>query len=214
MFENKARREIIDAGLSWCLALVLVACGVLLVMKWQAVWVILDIVVLFLYMLPIVKFRDLFRAPPWEIVLLITIPAVIHVLSGSRSLGQLGGVWPDIVAVADSFGLSALGFLIVAELEMYTSFRTNRPFAAIFVVLFTMAVAGWALVVEFLAATLYGQDTMEIVGSNDRIMGFFVYTFVIGMVMGVVYAIYVSLIPAKRRMSSGFMKSQQSDEVC
>lgn len=192
----------------------LVACGIILFMKWQAVWVILDTVVLFLYILPIVRFRDLFRAPPWEIVLLIAIPALIHVLSGSRSFGQLSGAWPEIVAVADSFGLSALAFLIVAELEMYTSFRTNRPFAAIFVMLFTMAVAGWAIVVEFLAAILYGQDTTEMVGSNDRIMGFFVYAFVIGIVMGIVYAIYVGLRPVKRRMSCGDMKPQQSDEVC
>ena len=215
MVETRTRRELIEASLSWGFALVLLVCGYFVFKEWQAVWVILGIAVAFLYLLPIVKFRDPFRAPPWEIVLLITIPALIHVLNGTKSFGQLGDTWAGLAAIADSFGLSTLGFLIVAELEMYTAFRTNRPFAAVFVVLFTMAVAGWALVVEFLAATLYGQDPMEIIGSNDKIMGFFVYTFVIGMIMGVVYALYVGLIPLKRKMSCGFVKPEQpEEEVC
>lgn len=212
MFENKTRREMLDASLSWGLGLVLLLCGYVVLVEWQAVWVILGFVVFFLYLLPIVRFKDPFRAPPWEIVLLITIPAVIHVLSGTKSFGQIGGAWADVAAIADSFGLATLGFLIVAELEMYTAFRTNRPFAAVFVVLFTMAVAGWAFVVEFIAALLYGQEPEFIFGTNDKIMGFFVYTFIIGILMGVIYAVYVGLMSVQHRMSYGFEKPDKSDQ--
>src|SRR5512136_78730 len=107
MFENKTQRQILEASLSWGLALVLLVCGYVVFVEWQAVWIVLGLVVLVLYLLPIVKFRDPFRAPPWEIVLLITVPAVIHVLNGTKSFGQLGGIWPDVAAIADSFGLAS-----------------------------------------------------------------------------------------------------------
>jgi hypothetical protein len=183
------------------MAVALLFVSVKLSLDFQAIWMFFGFLAIVLYVTPMLRFRNPFKVPPWEIVLLILVPAIIHVSQGDQPLGSYTGVWRDIYAIAISLGLATLGFLMMAELEMYTVLKVNRAFAGLFVVIFTMAVAGVSMVVVFLADKLYDQESLS---TNGVVMGFFIYTFVVGIVMAIAYDVYTKAMPERRRKSLGF----------
>ena len=198
---GRRRREFAETAASWTMAVALLFVSVKLSLDFQAIWMFFGFLAIVLYVTPMLRFRNPFKVPPWEIVLLILVPAVIHVSQGDQPLGSYTGVWRDIYAIAISLGLATLGFLMMAELEMYTVLKVNRAFAGLFVVIFTMAVAGVSMVVVFLADKLYDQESLS---TNGVVMGFFIYTFVVGIVMAIAYDVYTKAMPERRRKSLGF----------
>lgn len=198
---GRRRREFAETAASWTMAVALLIVSVKLSLDFQAIWMFFGFLAIVLYVTPMLRFRNPFKVPPWEIVLLILVPAVIHVSQGDQPLGSYTGVWRDIYAIAISLGLATLGFLMMAELEMYTVLKVNRAFAGLFVVIFTMAVAGVSMVVVFLADKLYDQESLS---TNGVVMGFFIYTFVVGIVMAIAYDVYTKAMPERRRKSLGF----------
>ena len=198
---GRRRREFAETAASWAMAVALLFVSVKLSLDFQAIWMFFGFLAIVLYVTPMLRFRNPFKVPPWEIVLLILVPAVIHVSQGDQPLGSYTGVWRDIYAIAISLGLATLGFLMMAELEMYTVLKVNRAFAGLFVVIFTMAVAGVSMVVVFLADKLYDQESLS---TNGVVMGFFIYTFVVGIVMAIAYDVYTKAMPERRRKSLGF----------
>ena len=198
---GRRRREFAETAASWAMAVALLFVSVKLSLDFQAIWMFFGFLAIVLYVTPMLRFRNPFKVPPWEIVLLILVPAIIHVSQGDQPLGSYTGVWRDIYAIAISLGLATLGFLMMAELEMYTVLKVNRAFAGLFVVIFTMAVAGVSMVVVFLADKLYDQESLS---TNGVVMGFFIYTFVVGIVMAIAYDVYTKAMPERRRKSLGF----------
>ena len=198
---GRRRREFAETAASWTMAVALLFVSVKLSLDFQAIWMFFGFLAIVLYVTPMLRFRNPFKVPPWEIVLLILVPAIIHVSQGDQPLGSYTGVWRDIYAIAISLGLATLGFLMMAELEMYTVLKVNRAFAGLFVVIFTMAVAGVSMVVVFLADKLYDQESLS---TNGVVMGFFIYTFVVGIVMAIAYDVYTKAMPERRRKSLGF----------
>lgn len=197
---GRRKKEFAEAAASWAMALVLLVVSIHVSLDFQAIWIFFGFLAIALYTTPILIFRNPFKVPPWEIVFLMLIPAVIHVSQGDQPLGSYTGIWRDIYAIAISLGIATLGFLMMAELEMYTSLEANRAFAGLFVVMFTMAVAGASMVVVFLADKLYNQESLS---TNGVVMGFFIYTFVVGIVMAIAYDIYTEAMPERRRESLG-----------
>ena len=198
---GRRKKEFAETVASWAMAVALVSISIHVSLDFQAIWIFFGALAIALYVTPMLRFRSPFKVPPWEIVLLMLVPAVIHVSQGDQPLGSYTGSWRDLYAIAISLGFATLGFLMMAELEMYTSLKVNRAFAALFVVTFTMAVAGVSIVVVFIADKLYDQESLS---TNGVVMGFFIYTFVVGIVMAVLYDVYTEAMPERRRESLGF----------
>lgn len=217
IFRGRTSRQLAEAIVSWAFGVVLLGSFIIALIYLNAIWVFLGAVALFIYLLPPLRFRDPFRVPPWELALLISLPEMLYVSRGSRTLADLGDVWRDITSLTNSFGLATLGFLIMAEIEMYTSLRTNRAFSGLFVLLFTMSVAGFSMVAVFISDLVNYPDLVTrtfspSIGTDYDVMMFFLYTAVGGALMGVIYPLYSKYLTSKRILLFGRTKSGEHRE--
>jgi hypothetical protein len=192
----RTRKQIIEAELSWISSLVLFYSTVYMVLKLDILWIVFGIAAISLYMLPIVSMRDPFRALPWEITILMSAPILLHTSEGSRALMQHVAWWNDLTSVAFAFSLATIGFLLTVELQMYTSVKMNRPFAVFFVIMFTVAVAGFWQVGEFVGDQISGTNHL---GTNADVMKILVWSSAGGMIMGFVYDLYIRAMSESRR---------------
>ena len=196
------RDKMIEAELSWIASMVLFYATVYVVLKVDVLWIAFGIAALSLYVLPIVSMRDPFRALPWEMTLLLSLPLLLRISAGSNTLNESLAWWDDFTSLAFAFSLATLGFLLTVELQMYTEVRMNRPFAVFFVVMFTIAVSGFWQIGEYVGDVAF--DTHNQV-SNGSVMGTLLWGLVGGVLMGVVYAAYIRAMSEHRRRTLGFI---------
>jgi hypothetical protein len=188
------RRRIIEAEASWIASMVLFFATVYVTVRGDFLWVVFGIAAISLYVLPIVSMRNPFRALPWEMALLLAAPLLLHISEGSRTLTEEVGWWKDLTSIAFAFSLTTIGFILTIELQMYTKVRMNRPFAMLFVVLFTLGISGFWQVGQWIDQKLYGAD---LITSNYAAMMSLVWTLIGGVFMGFAYDVYI------RAMSKG-----------
>lgn len=196
------KRRILEAQASWIASMVLFFATVYVTVKGDLLWVIFGIAAISLYVLPIVSLRDPFRAIPWEMTLLLSAPLLLHISEGSRTLMGEVGWWDDFASIAFAFSLTTIGFLLTVELQMYTSVRMNRPFAILFVVLFTLGASGFWQIGQWVDQKLFGAD---LITSNYVAMMNLVWTLVGGVFMGLLYDAYVRVMSQSRRERLGFV---------
>jgi len=201
-FSGRRPEQILEAGLSWIASLVLFFATVYAVLKVDLMWVVFGISAISLYALPIVSTRDLFRALPWEMTLLLSAPLLLHISEGSRTLSENAAWWDDFTSIAFAFSLATIGFLLTVELQMYTSVKMNRAFAVFFVVMFTLGASGFWLVGEYVDDEFFGTNYLI---SNYDAMMTLIWNLVGGVIMGFVYYLYLKVMPKKRLTNFGFI---------
>lgn len=193
--------RLVEAELSWISSFVLFLSTVYAVLNIDVLWVAFGVTALSLYILPVIATRDPFKALPWEMTLLLAAPLLLHISSGSERLTESVTWWRDLTSLAFAFSLATIGFLLTVELQIFTDIRMNRPFSIFFVVMFTLAVAGFWGVGEFIGDKIWGTDYL---GSNYDVMMGFVWTLVGGVLMGIVYYLYLRAMPRKRQERLAF----------
>ncbi len=186
--------------LSWLMYAALAAFFLEELGKRDIIWIFQLGLILALFALPAILFRDSARVPQWEIGLLVMLPAAVHVLLGHTELGGLSGIDRNIVSSIYTIGLSTIGFLIVAELEMFTGLRVNRPFAGFFVLLFTVSTAAFQFIVLYASdyvnyRSQMTSDHSPSIGTNDDMMVVFEWVTLVGLLLSVAYAIYGKWLP-------------------
>jgi hypothetical protein len=201
-FSLRTPEQVLEAELSWISSLVLFYSTVYTVLRFDILWVVFGIAAISLYILPIISMRDPFRALPWEITILMSAPILLHISEGSRLLTNDVSWWSNVTSLAFAFSLATIGFLLTAELHMYTSVRMNRFFSLFFVVMFTVAVAGFWQVGEFIGDQINGTNHL---GTNADVMNALVWTLVGGLIMGFMFNMYIQAMSAKRRRTLGFI---------
>ena len=199
---GRPTEKLLEALLSWVSSLVLFFSTVYAVLEIDFLWIMFGITVLCLYVLPIVATKNVFNALPWEMTLLLTAPMLLHISAGSESLNESVAWWQDLTDLAFAFSIATIGFLLTVELQIFTDIRMNRPFSVFFVIMFTLAVAGFWGVGEFIGDKVWGTDYL---GSNRDVMVGFFWSLVGGVVMGVIYYLYLKVTPRKRRETLSFM---------
>ncbi len=175
---------------------------VYVLLELDLLWVIFGIVALSLYVLPIVTFRDPFKALPWEMTILVSSPILLHISEGSRMMSERVGWWNDFTSLAFAFSLSTIGFLLTVELHMYTSVRMNRAFSSFFVMMFTLSMSGFWLLGEYVGDEVFGTSNLL---TNDSVMVQLLWILVGGLLMGFLYAAYTRAMPDKRRRTLGLL---------
>jgi len=196
------RQRVLEAQLSWIASLVLFFSTVYAVLKLDVLWVVFGVVALTLYVLPIVTFRDPFKALPWEMTILLSSPLLLHVSEGSRLMSGHVAWWDDVTSLAFAFSLSTIGFLLTIELHMYTAVRMNRAFSSFFVMMFTLSMSGFWLLGEYIGDEMFGTSNLQ---TNDAVMVQLLWTLVGGLLMGLLYAAYTRVMPDQRRRTLGLL---------
>ena len=194
--------RVIEAEASWVSSLLLLFLTFYAVYKFDVLWIVLGLSSLALYALPIFTTRDPFRAPPWEISVILAAPIVLHYSASSRLLNEGVGWWDDFSSMALALSLATMGFLMTVELQLYTNVRMNRPFAAFFVVMFTLGVTGFWEVGLYFGDLIYGTDYQ---GTNADVMNTFVWVLIGGIAMGAFYAVYLRAMSERRKKHMGFI---------
>lgn len=196
------RRRIIEAEASWIASLVLFFATIYVTVRVDLMWMVFGIAAISLYVLPIVSMRNPFRALPWEMVLLLAAPILLHISEGSGPLVEQVGWWKDLTSIAFAFSLTTIGFMLTVEMQMYTKVRMNRPFAILFVMLFTLGASGFWQVGLWIDQKLYGANLLT---SNTAAMMTLLWALIGGIFMGIAYDIYIHAMSEGRRESLGFI---------
>jgi len=202
-------KRMLEAELSWVSSLALFFSTVYLVIRLDIMWAAFGASALCLLILPIIMTRDPFKAPPWEMALILVIPVFLHISSAWDPAEGAPMWWDDLTAIAFSLAFATVGFLLTVELQLYTDVRMNGSFALFFVFMFTVAAAGFWKVFEYVGGLVTGDPT---IGDNADVMIFFVWTFVGGALMGVIYDLYVKALPESRKRALGFTRPQEVTE--
>lgn len=198
----RSRQRVIEAQASWIASLVLFFSTVYAVLKLDVLWIVFGMTALSLYVLPIVSMLDPFKAIPWEITLLLSLPMLLHISGGSQTMDEQFAWWDDLTSLAFAFSLSTIGFLLTVELDMYTSVRMNRPFSLFFVVMFTLSASGFWMLGEYISDELFGTENLL---SNDSVMRQFIWILIGGVIMGFVYAAYTKAMSERRQRTLGIL---------
>jgi hypothetical protein len=130
----------------------------------------------FVAIAPALAGRTWTRTVPWPLLLVATIPL---------AAGALGvGFFADFVT---GLSIAALGMLVVAALQSTGSVRMTPNFAVVFVVLVTMATAGFWAVGSTASAQYLGTSFVE---TNDDLMIIFTAATLAGFVAGGLFQVY------------------------
>lgn len=200
--KTRTHERILEAQLSWIGSVVLLLETVYALSQADFLWFIFGSATLILLALPIISTRDPFRAVPWELTLILAAPMLLHLSENSHLLSQNITWWTSLDSVFFGFALATIGFLLTVELQTYTEVRMNRAFAVFFVIMFTLAVAGFWQVGVFVGDLVYGTDYQV---SNRAAMIVLLWNTVGGIVMGFMYYAYLRAMSERRRHLFGFI---------
>lgn len=175
----------VDAGVAWGVTAAMLATAVALFRRGEPDWAAFALLVVGVAALVPALAGDPTVTVPGELLALSACPFVI------RAAGLLPGVTPF-------FAAAALTLLVVVVLDAFTSLSMTPRFAAVFVVVATMAVAGaWAVVV-FASDALLGTD---FVTGRAELMWDLVAATGAGAVAGVGFDLYVERSDRIARLS-------------
>jgi hypothetical protein len=166
----------INAAIAWLLVGALVAVAITAFLEFLLVRMALAAVAAFVAIAPALAGRTWTRTVPWPLLLVCTIPL---------AAGALGvGFFADFVT---GLSIAALGMLVVAALQSTGSVRMTPNFAVVFVVLVTMATAGFWAVGSTASAQYLGTSFVE---TNDDLMIIFTAATLAGFVAGGLFQVY------------------------
>ena len=171
----------LNAGLAWALVAFLGLVAVEEVVAGELLWAGFAGAVCLLSLLPIAAYRDPEVMLPWEVVAVAALPV----------LGRAMATVPVTGNFATYLSVAAVALIIAVQLHVFTPVKMTYGFAVLFVVVATMATAGTWAVVRWAADLRLGTGFLA--GHTDperALMVEFVYSFVVGIVGGVVFEFY------------------------
>ncbi|MCG1003643.1 MULTISPECIES: hypothetical protein [Halobacterium] len=139
------RSERSNAALSWLLVAVVVASAAESALT-DPVWAAFALLAAGVAVIPPVAFGNVRAMLPWEVLALAALPVVGRALSAT-------GLTSD---VATYVGVAALALVVAVELDVFTRVRFANWFSVVFVVVATMATAGFLAVLGWLSDLALG----------------------------------------------------------
>ena len=166
----------VNAAVAWLLVVALVVVAVTALLEFLLVRMALAALVAFVAITPAVVGRTWTRTVPWPLLVVCAIPLSIGALEP--------GFLADFVT---GLSIAALGMLVVVALQSMEVVRMTPNFAVVFVVLATMATAGFWAVGSAASAQYLGT---AFIGTNDHLMAIFTAATVAGFVAGGLFRVY------------------------
>lgn len=166
----------INAAIAWLLAGALVAVAITALSEFLLVRMALAALAAFVAIAPALAGNTWTRTVPWPLLLVCAIPVSVGAFEAS--------FFADFVT---GLSIAALGMLVVAALQSTGVVRMTPNFAVIFVVLATMATAGFWAVGSAGSAHYLGTAFVE---TNDDLMAIFSAATLSGFVAGGLFRIF------------------------
>ncbi len=166
----------INAAIAWLLVFALTIVAITAFLEFLLVRMALAAVSVFVAITPALVARSWTRTLPWPLLLVCTIPLSV----GAIGLSFFGNF-------VTGLSIAALGMLVVVALQSTGSVRMTPNFAVVFVVLATMATAGFWAVGSAASAEYLGTTFVE---TNDELMIIFTAATLAGFVAGGLFRVY------------------------
>ncbi|MFB6183449.1 MAG: hypothetical protein ABEI96_02745 [Haloarculaceae archaeon] len=180
------RSQQTNAVVAWVVIVAVALAAVAGVVAGRFLWGGFAVAVGALVLLPPIAHRDATVMLPWEIILLTALPV----------LGRTYATVPVTGQIATYLSVAALALVVAVELHLFTPVRMNVPFAIAFVVVATLATAGFWAVARWLADVYLGtaffhDPALTPIQTEHQLMWEFVASTVAGLLGGVVFEFYV-----------------------
>lgn len=166
----------LNAVIAWVLTGVLVLVAVANFLAGLFVTMAIATVAAAVALTPAVVRRSWTRTIPWPLLLLASLPLAIGAF-GPSFLGDM----------LFAFGIAALALLVVVALQMTTTVRMTPNFAIGFVVIATLATAGFWALGSAASARYLGTAFVE---TNDQLMVIFTAALLASVVSALVFRWY------------------------
>lgn len=166
-----------NAVVAWVVICTLALAAAASVVLDEPVWSLLAGAAIAIAIVPAVVFQDLSVMPPWEVLVLMVLPTTSHFVT-----------LPDTVAdIAIFIAIVALSVLIAVELHVFSPVEMPPRFAAILVVLLTMATAGLWTIVQYTLDVFFGTALIE---GQSQLMWDLIIATVVSVVGGPFFGYY------------------------
>lgn len=175
-----------NAAVAWLLvgAIVAIAAGSLV--DGDPLWAGFAATVAVFAALPAILTRDPTAMIPAEVIAIAALPV----------LGRSLGVDATLRTTATYLSVAAVALIVAVELHTFTSVEMNVQFAVLFVVVTTLALAGWWAVARwlsdlYLGTALLGDPTLSAIDRERQLMWEFVGSTIAGLIAGVLFVPYL-----------------------
>lgn len=166
----------INALIAWVLVGALVVVSIAALLEFMLVQMALAAVSAFVAIAPALAERTWTRTVPWPLLVVCTIPLSVGAIDTSFLSPFVTGL-----------SIAALGMLVVVALQSTESVRMTPNFAVGFVLLATMATAGFWAVGSAASAQYLGTAFVD---TNDSLMEIFSAATAAGFVAGALFRVY------------------------
>lgn len=166
-----------NAVLSWLLSGYMFLTTANILLDGNRLWSVFSMTVICLILLPAMIRKDHTVLPPFEIILLLSVPFTLQ----GMELGFIASNTLNYITAA------TVSLLIITELDSYTGFRTTSKFSIVLLALSTLAVAALWAVARWLHDIYLGSSFIE---SNSVLMHEFTAALTAGILAGMVFNIY------------------------
>lgn len=140
-----------NAAAGWAVVAVLAAAALLNAVAVDLLWTGFAVVTAALAVAPAVVYRDPAVLPPAEVLAVVALPPILE-------LANL----PDVVVQAATYlAVGGIALLAVVELHLFSSVEMPADFAAVLVVLLTMATAAVWSILRFAADAFLGTGFIQ-----------------------------------------------------
>ncbi len=188
------RWEDLELGLSWLSIVLMFVATETALFVLDPFWILIGMWALCIAVLPVVINRRVESVLPFEFLLPITVPFIVFILGAFAGWLEMAfySVFLRGAEVAATF-LIALATVI--DLHAYTDFDTNEAFAVFLTVAMTMALGSIFAIADFISDELLGTHLLV---SNNELMINLVFSFLGGLLMGVLLIFYLRRMPISR----------------
>jgi hypothetical protein len=167
-----------NAIAGWILVALVLVAGVGSFLRGNLLWTVFTAAVIAIAVLPAVSLRNPQVMPPWEVMLMASLPIVGRLFTTTLVTGR----------IATYLSVAALALLVAVDLDTFTPVEMNDAFAVLFVVVTTLATAGVWAVVRWLADLFLGTGFIQ---TEHALMLEFVASTIAGIVAGLTYVFYI-----------------------
>jgi len=184
-----------NAILGWVVIGLVVATAVANLAVGDPMWAGFALAVACLLALPPLVLRSRWVTIPWEVALFSALPLFIHSLVVNPLIGQLTAY----------FAVAAIALVVAVELHLFTPVQMSVGFAVVFVVVATLAAAGFWAIARWssdvvLGTTLVTDPARPPLEQERGLMVEFVFSALAGLLAGGLFEFYVrrKLRPGER----------------
>lgn len=200
-------RHDLELSLSWVAIVSLFIITELAVFSLNMFWIITGLWALIISTLPSVINRDIKKVLPFELLFLIALPFYLFAVLVLTNMAD-NPTFNNLMRGAEVMAIFLIAFVTIMDLHVYTSFRTNGPFAIFLTVLTTMAISSIFAIADFVSDNLLGTRFLT---SNNELMINLIFSFLGGVMMGLILYFYLKKMPLERleRYSIGKLEEVQ-----